>query len=262
MRCLRACVGLGIAGVLLFVAAEYPYSWQGMFQAVAAFGFVISLGLGLFIDLASMGFSVTSISSAINVKHWDLVRLSLLSRESIITSKHLIASIRTWRMMSFVWILRCLVTICSALSLFIPYSASSAPPIVSMLELLFRYPLELIFITFIVIIFFSTYILEPIWRMYAQTAAGLAISARVHNPLFGSLTALAYIFILWIVQAMIIGIYGWITVISVSGIRNAVIGIFFVFIASGITALTIRGFYKMVQRWALNYANHHAFKDD
>ncbi len=262
LRAASILVGFIYTCWLLFAISSSYFNLLATIQNVAAITFVISIAADFFIDLISMTFTITAISGEINVKHWDLVRLSLLDRESIIKAKHAIANIRVWRMMAVVWLLRCLTAALFVLMYFIPTQYDGRPLISNVLRSLVTNPFEVIFVFATLITFAAIYLIEPKWRMSAQTALGLAISARMHNTLNAGLAALAVIVVIWTVQIIILALYAWMTVNLLMDVRNPVVAFCFLFLACGGTALTVRVFYSALRQWALDYALRHAFKYD
>ncbi|MFN8373555.1 MAG: hypothetical protein U0694_11865 [Anaerolineae bacterium] len=231
-------------------------------QNLAVVAFIISIGADLLIDFASIAFTLNSISGEINVKHWDLIRMSMVNRQDIIVAKHAIAGIRTWRMMGVITIFRSISALMLILSLFIPYTSGHGLTITDILAAFENDFIQIALLMLTVITFFAIYLVEPNWRMAAQTAAGLAISARVHNPVFAALAALAYIVGIWIAQVIIFALCAWMTFNTLLGIATAPAAMCVVFFACVGTAVIVYSFYYWVRQWALDYALRHAFKND
>jgi hypothetical protein len=246
---------------LLFAAAQPYNDALSLTQNVTFFAFVISIVADVLIDLVSMALTITAISGAINDKHWDLLRLSLVHRRRVIEAKHALASIRVWRVMVFVRMLRWVVVVLFILTMFIP-SRYGGLGIMILLTGFSTNTIDMLLLVVIIIVFTLIYLIEPYWRMLAQTAAGLMISARFHNTIYAALAALTYIVAIWIVQAMIMGFYVWMTINFVVDLWTMAAALGFILLACIGTAFTVYGFYVGVQGWALNSALIDGFRND
>jgi hypothetical protein len=113
----------------------------------------------------------------------------------------------------------------------------------------------------IIVIFLAVYVIEPVWRMRAMTAVGMAVSARVHNIVFGLLTAFAAIVTTWIVQAIIMGVLAWLTIQVMIGVGSSSLIACGILVSCITTAWIIRVFYVGLEDRALGYATRRIYRE-
>jgi hypothetical protein len=219
-----------------------------IFSATIAFLgwlFVAGAAAGLFLDCLSITAAVNSIRRDINGGQSDLICLSGMYAEQFVTARYAVVQARAWRIMAVVSSIR--------LAIF---------PVIVMGVILAP---RLLLVVFDLFIFASgywlIYCIEPLWRMQAVTALGLAISARVHSPSAALLVAMVAIAVLWGVQSLVIAI-----VASLLAADN-LFGSFFLCIVCGPLiaiplGLVIRALYSRLQSWAIGDAARYAFLPD
>jgi hypothetical protein len=233
--------------------AGHPTEYSANFIAVLM---LVSVLMNLILDFACLVFSITSIGGEVSDGRWDLLRMTPLREESIVSAKHGLAQVRAWRVMAVVLWMRMAAVILLLLHGFL------LPVLFGgyfFLEDIFRYdffnPLTLLVVIGITL---AIYVIEPVWRMRALSALGVAISARVFNLVYGFLTAFAVTVGVWISQAIIMLALGWVTVQVGIGLSSAFMCA--VFPACIATAFIVRYYYVSVEGWALGYATrriHH-----
>jgi len=260
-------VGLWLLG--LITSGGYPptygYYTPGYYiyiQGVNTANWLLlgTIGLDIILDFACLVFAINSIGGEISAGRWDLLRMTPLPEERIVEAKHGIAQVRAWRVMAVVLFARV------ATVMLILFNTFVLPPVLGVsgpLADIFRYeffnPL-LVLIT--AVIFLAVYVIEPVWRMRALTAVGVAISARVHSLVFALLAAFAAIVAIWINQALIIGIIGWITIRIATIIPDASIYMCAVLPACIGTAFIVRSYYTSLAGWALGYATRRVYQEE
>jgi hypothetical protein len=218
-----------------------------------------TVGMNFILDFAGYIFSLNSIGGEINAGRWELLRMTPIVEGRIVAAKHSLAQVRTWRVMAVVLYARIAAVLLILLHVFLlPVLIGGGPDIFGG----FRYDFFNSFVALVtVIIFLAIYCIEPLWRMRAVTALGIAISTRVYAVVFAFLTAFAALVVTWISQVAILGIIGWLTVQFASGF-------YFTLFMCGVlascigTAYVVRAYYRALEGWALGYAIRHAFLPD
>lgn len=123
-----------------------------------------------------------------------------------------------------------------------------------------NYPIEFSTSLLTLIIFTIIYLIEPLWRMRALTALGMAISAQIHNLVFSTLAGLGSLLAVWISQALIMGGIIWSLFAILPGVNGAVSGLCCLLMACIFTAFVIRIYYNRLRNWALTQAIQNAFR--
>lgn len=221
-----------------------------------AFLMLASIGLDIILDFACLVFALNSIGGEVSAGRWDLLRMTPIIEERIIAAKHGLAQVRAWRVMALVLYTRVAAVALLLLHVFLLPIFTGGP---SPFEV-FRYDVFNPLLGLItIVIFLAVYVIEPVWRMRAMAAVGIAISARVYNIAFAFLTAFAVMVVVWIVQAIIMGIIGWLTVqiVATFFITVFMCGVLSACIA---TAYIVRAFYNTLEGWALGYATRRIYE--
>jgi hypothetical protein len=209
-----------------------------------------TIGLNFIQDFASFIFSLNSIGGEVRAGRWELLRMTPIVEEHIVAAKHSLAQVRAWRVMAVVLCARIATVLLILLHVFLlPVVIGDGPDTFGGFRYdFFNSSLALISVG----IFLTIYVIEPLWRMRAVTAVGIAISARVYTVAFALLTAFAAMVVTWISQVAILGMIGWLTVGFFGG--------FFTLFMCGIlvsciaTAYVVRAYYRGLEGWALGYA--------
>ncbi len=256
---------------LVAAASSYPpptsygYSAPGYytyFQSTNTVTWLLlaTIGMDIILDFACLVFAINSIGGEISAGRWDLLRMTPLREERVVEAKHGLAQVRAWRVMAVVLYARIATVILILLNvLVLPVLLDVSGLLVDMFRFEFFNPLLLLFT---VAIFLAVYVIEPTWRMRALTAVGVAISARVHNIVFSLLAAFAAIVAIWISQAVIMGVIGWITIQFVAGSYELSIYMCVVLAACIGTAFIIRAYYTSLEGWALGYATRRIYHEE
>ncbi len=251
-------IGIGAAVVVIpFLAwMAFDLRYYGSLSVLTDLGMsyvtlalVIGLLLGLLVDCAAIAGAIGGISGELITGRWDLLRLTPLRVERLIAAKHGTAQLRAWRLMALVVGVRIGAV---ALLVFI-YTA----PIFLMVPI-FVDPLEVVFGYGLIGILSLIFIIEPLWRLRALTAVGLAVSSRMQSSMTALLSAAGYVIALWIVEAFVFSIVG-LTLSSVIGVGVYAFSdwlwfAFFTPLLLGVVYAAVWGFHHVVETWALRQA--------
>ncbi len=203
---LRSVITLLGVGLVLWLLGAYADVNRGNGVALTATGqlvgwlFVISLGLDVILDFASMAASVNSFSREVIAGRWDLLRLTPYTANDLLAVKHSAARLRGWRMTMLVSVVRLTVIIMFLLG--IPLDSVLYNSLFNMGQIWSYLPVLPVVLA---------YIVEPIWRAQIMTLLGLMISIRVRNGLSLTLAAVGAVLAFWIFQLVILGGVFWIT---------------------------------------------------
>lgn len=219
--------------------------------ALLVFLAVGSVALDVILDFACIIAAFLSMNNEHTGVHWDLLRLTEQQEQMIIDVKHALAKVRAWRVMTVVVALRLAVAWLLLLQLFVFefILTPSANNIWSQPDAW----MSLIGVA----VFFVVFIIEPIWRMRAVTALGLAIMMRFRSSMSGSLAAFGALLLLWIVQVLIMGAMLWITMSFANGTSTLIALI--PLCGAGFGAVVIYSFYRILERRMLDSAMNRCF---
>jgi|GEM_PF-4213255 len=167
------------------------------------------------LDFASMVITFGSIRNEHVLKRWDLLILAA-NKEQIIRSKHNFARLRIARFLVFNLSVRVSVLLMiGLLLLFYDYLFGYYNnPYGYWQELAWQireYPLIYTTIGIMATLICGFYLLEPIWRVNAFTAIGVALSARIKHITLLAPVSFVIVILMWVLQGMIIWIYGFCT---------------------------------------------------
>ena len=176
-----------------------------LFPGVGLIGLLfvpISIIVALVCDIHYILVTVNSISEQICSGEWDMLRLTPLPSRDILLAKFAAAQLRAWHVMMVDITLRI-----TSIALIVVAFASSPMSRGILQELFNRTTLAVL--TFYGILG-AVYILEPLWRMRAVVALGLAISARVHNPAAATLVGFGALLGMRLFQLLLVLLMGFI----------------------------------------------------
>jgi hypothetical protein len=219
----------------------------------------ITVGLLLASDMYYTMVTINSINHYITSGQWDVVKITLVKDQTMLDAIYAVAQIRAWRMMMYDVAMR----LCGVLVIF--FLAISA--IMRNGLYLGKLNLDAVFaiIIFLVVagIWVGLYVVEPLWRMRALTAVGLALSARITNLTFTAIAGFGITFALHIAQiVMLIGVLllaaqtnrGY----SSSAVAVEFAALFFTVVIAGMVFIL----YKTVQVLSLSDALNRAFRPE
>ncbi len=239
-------VGLGIIGSLCILLAG-RYSFEAI--ALSFFPLVV---LSFLFDVLFLLASINSINTEMNSGHWDMLRLTALPTQDILAAKYAIAQIRAWRSLAVEIGLRALVSLTAWGSFFLstfPYNYFYQPSL-----FITSFGLALIAVLFII---------EPVWRMRALTAIGLAISAQGASSTVTPLAGFGALVGTRLLQAaLLIGVFWGYTRFAVYAYDSADNIVAALFISIAAAAVLMYLLFKMLQSAALRRAAFAAFQSD
>lgn len=201
------------------------YVHSGMVGATFSAVVVATFLIMLIADLYYILLTVSAINRQVTTGQWDVLRLTSLRINDILTAKYSVAQIRAWRGMALEVGSRILLISLILLMLVLdpdriasaivssPDSWLSTMPVVlvgdgSFVAAIGRELNQHLFATIglclSVLILAAAYTLELLWRMRAIIALGLRISAQVHSLTFAILAALAALFGMRLVQGFML----------------------------------------------------------
>jgi hypothetical protein len=227
-----------MAGMWLLLLADYPNLRVNLIRDQYFFLLLLcGVGGNFILDMVSITTALSSISSEMRAGRWDALRMTNLCPQQFIAAKHAAAEIRAWRVMALVVSLR--------LSL--------------VAFLMIR--VELLPSLFLLSGYCFVYILEPLCRMRALTAVGIAIAARMRNTACALLASSVVVLTTWIVQgSIILLVCGWLLVkYGVSSIPVLVCFQPLILVVLGWSFYTLC---RKVECWSLRHATTHIFRQD
>lgn len=205
-----------IALQLAFYDGSYRYFMNGESGLVILF--FGSLGANLIFDGLMLRASIGSISGELDAGRWDLLRLTLLNEQSILTAKYAIARLRSWRAWAVVSGLRVGVV---AVLLFqisiVPllYSGGYYSSVFySLPTSLAARPLNTLLWLAVVAVPVFFFVVEPLARLRMTTAFGVWLSTWTRGGAGGWLLALLAMFGVWLGQAGFVSAALWLIALA------------------------------------------------
>ncbi len=201
------------------------------YLAIICIDLLMMIAGDVFYMLMTVGSAIREIEGG----QWDLLRVSLLQDETILYAKYAIAGIRAWRVMALEIAIRVAGLV--------------------VLVLLNGYALFMLTVTLPVSLYLFVvavvYILEPLWRMRAAVALGMAVAIRIHSFSFASVASFALILVFQIVPLGIL-VALWAATIQSLTFRDNI----FCLLpgACAITAYLAFTFYRVLRDRSLHYA--------
>ena len=219
-----------------------------------------SIFLDIILDFICLQGAAKTISGEIAAGRWDLLRLTALSESGIVRAKHAGVRLRVWRATLIVASVR--VSTISLLllgGLIVPFILFGRGPLAdNFFSGLIYEPVVTILALVVVAVTGVVYVVEPFWRARAMTALGMVLSAYIQSVPMALLAGLGVIFAVWLLQiiiviALVLGLgIGLGTVFSPLMIGSSALAVgLYLLISCVITAVTIYGFYSLVQTWSL-----------
>lgn len=190
--------------------------------------------------------------------NWDLVMLTHLSSQKVISAKHSVSQIRVWRMMMISIGFRSGIITAGVLQIFItPILHEGIPKMDLDLEASL---ISLVFLTALMMLALA-YILEPRWRVATLTAGSIAVSTRKMSSTFQVLAGLGVIVTFLIAQAVILFFSIWATIIvgglffNMSEYSPITIGFFYVFWIGVLIVIFYTAYRRLEKFWLKNARN-------
>jgi hypothetical protein len=229
---------------------------------VIAWLFIFSVLAGGLLDAISVLTSATGINRERAIGHWDLLRMTNLKRREVIHAKHALAQERTWRLLVLVMAMRVTVIVLGVIHTMFIIPLETDRSFGSLFAEGFReVPFQMTAALVILTLFVLVYVLEPIWRVWAVTAMGTAVSARISGITPAILTGLAGIGLMWLGQGGIaVGYFiGIFTMFGDVEVNSTEVGLMLFFFVEVVFALIIFQYYRGLRQWALRRATRDAF---
>ena len=228
-------------------------------DAVLVWLLIIGIGANLGLDFGAVLVSVEKINQERTTGHWQLLSLTHFWQAEIIAIKHTVAQTQVLP----VALLIVGVRIAAVLMVFIRmvggYLLIEGFPRLEMLPCLTLFFPLLLLLLYLAIRLAVAYCVEPLWRLRAVTAIGVAISARVQGAALSLLAGLGAVALLWFCQGVVLVI---LEQIFVSSLNNNWSQFYGVFGCLGIPAvLGIYLYYNFLRVWGLRRAAQDAFRE-
>ncbi len=226
--------------------------------------FLFALVMMLALDFYAVVVSINTIGHDISLGQLDLLRLTDIQAKDYVAAKYATAQIRAWRVLALEVAARLLgiVLIIAASTYMSSWSYGGCcvysryvmvwPLVEEFANSLNTHPLRTLANAAVIGLLVAAYIAEPVWRMRAVTALGLAISARLRNLPVAALTAFGGLVFIHVVQTIFVDQLLRVTFISGSSVP----GITKIALLIGLLVL----FYRALNMAALSSARRTAFR--
>lgn len=251
-------IWLGLSLLLLLSAPAYAQSsylllMRSVNVLVLLFGIMLLMSLGL--DFSCVNHATKNMHHEIDSQRWDLLRLTALNAPGIALSKHAIVSLQSWRVMSVIISGRIATLWLMLVAYFILplLLVGDNSPLHFFLRGLRDAPLQNILVMLAFLFVASIYVIEPLWRMKAMTAVGMMVSTAVRDRSLVALGSFGMILTVWLLQAIILVSLsmGFAFAAPLFFFNSVVMSHLVLGLILGIAALTIRGFYVLLENWAI-----------
>lgn len=236
--------------ILGWLSGEYAdrEDFEAYSQSFAIGLLFLSFGVSVLLDYHSIGVAVRSINSEINARRIDLLRVTPLRAVQIIGAKYAGAQVRVWRRTVLVmWLRAAAVTLALIVSL-LTIAGEGIYPVTAREWFFVVYGHGIIGAAALI------YVIEPLWRMRAVTALGMAVSSHVTSGIAVVLSSALSIFAFWLAQAIVgfvlLGLLAFILLpFAVETLLLITLPL-----TLALLAAVIYGFYSMVQVTSLRHA--------
>lgn len=198
------CLAPGALGVLTIFCSATILGQAVLFYSVLGLigiPFFISIGLSILCNFYYVFVTINSLRLEFGSADLDLVRLTLVSEQDIVTAYRAVAQLRSWRAVVLELGLRLLIALVGIGSLTPLWFA--APGDFSSADDLIAFGAW----TTILILLGMAYVLEPLWRMRTTTALATAIAVKVFNLTAAYLAAFLIIFAIVITQGSLVFVW-------------------------------------------------------
>lgn len=217
--------------------------------------------LSAILDFICLQASLKSISGEVIAGRWDLLRLTALSEGGIVRAKHAGVRLRVWRSTMMIVGLRTAAVTISLFALLIwPYVVTGENVNIGQLaEAFMEAPLSSIALVITAAVTVLVYIVEPVWRVQAFSALGMTLSAYIGTIPLAMLASVGAIFALWLVQIIVAAVLFFSLGFGLGALLAPLIFyesspfplMLYILLSCIITAVTIWGFYALLQAWGL-----------
>jgi hypothetical protein len=220
---------------------------------------LVSVPIGALVDFASIGAALTSINGEITAGRWDLLRLTPLHEAQLVALKHAAAQIRAWRSTVLVIGVRLIAFLLAALELVFSFFDSRS--YIFALDDVFTFVYGHVLLGGVALVS----LLEPVWRLRAVAALGMAVSARTSSVGTAGLAGGSLVFAFWLVQGsvaiallMVLSMLLAPLVLIINTVMASAVITVVVVICIGV----LYGLYVVATRWGLRAAVRRLIADE
>jgi hypothetical protein len=200
-----------------------------------------SIALDALLDLVCLVFTINTINGEIIAGRWDLLGLTSLTAEQIVYAKYAVGQLRAWRMMLIVTGVRFAVALLAVVSF-----------VINILRWGWRENfVNTIQFILIFALFFAIYLIEPLWRLRAMTALGMAISVHTRSVVSSVLAGLFGTLAVWLSQGVIFAGIIFVFSLFARGTYQSESLACLLFLACGTVALAVYNYYRLLGRYCL-----------
>lgn len=226
----------------------------------------ISVGLSYLLDFVLMAVTVGSISGEQQAHRWQLIQLTPLSGQSVVTALHHANQFRLWRVTMVIIGTRIAVTLAALLTGFVLQPILERMDWRDAWDSFWYYPVQNVYLGLMLVMLALFFIIEPLWRLRATTALAMAVSAQVERYVAALALAFPLMVSVWLLMIGIAGGMFWGTTRLFDLIYDYLdydvseyIG---VIVALGFVVIEIAFFYygfRLIERGALAWTLRRAF---
>lgn len=210
--------GLWVAVAVIILLTDRDLSLYQAISNLLGTLLLLSLADKLVLDFAAASAALDVVPSDVENGRWDLIAVSNISTDRYITAYHVLAQLRSWRLMCRVIGLRLGIVITLVLhSWFLPllipderyglpnYRSGASSPLESVAQSLAQDPVNVFYLVpaaLALLIVAALYVIEPRWRLRALAAASVAISAQQRQSPLHLVAAVGAMLRVWFAQIL------------------------------------------------------------
>ena len=236
--------------ILALLGGEYAdrENFEAYSQSFAIGLLFLSFGFSVLLDYHSMGVSVRSINGEISARRIDLLRVTPLREMQIIAAKYAGAQVRAWRRTALIMGLRAAAVVVALVGSLVTRAGERLYPFSAREWFFLIY--GHVFLAAVALVF----IIEPLWRMRAVTALGLAVSSHATSAIGIVLSSALSVFAFWLAQSILgVVLVAMIGFILIPFVVESLVVIMLPLVLA-LVAASIYGFYSLVQVTSLRHA--------
>lgn len=225
-----------------------------------------NVGLSVASDLINVLLTVLRVNRDVTASQWDVLRLTNLGETKILQAHYAVAQIRAWRLLPVEMAFRVLAVVLFPLFVVLETSLRSQFGVMTVLSFVVLGGFVSVFMLFGRGLFSLLCILEPIWRMQALVALGVAVAMQFRNLNSAISVGLCAILVLRVAQIGLLGLIGLgaAFLLSLTGRTSMIFPALVLIAFVGLATFAYGGFglYSAFQRAALSRARRAAFQAD
>ncbi|MEL6268191.1 MAG: hypothetical protein AAFU54_22650 [Chloroflexota bacterium] len=169
----------------------------------------VSLSLSYLLDFIVMALTVNSISGERTAHRWDLLELTPLTGQSIVETLHSTNQLRVWRMTMIVVGTRIATLVCLLMYPFVLLPVFEGQSLFDMLNSFWYNPIQNTYVGMWLALLAFVWVIEPVWRLRATTALGMAISAQYERLVIAMSVAFLSMVGIWVTMIGVVGGMFW-----------------------------------------------------